>query len=68
MKKLLLILLLIASLSTFAQSWDTQASGFASASRGISKLEIIDANTVWGLAYDCYGAVSVSVHVVCVDM
>jgi photosystem II stability/assembly factor-like uncharacterized protein len=52
MKKLLLTLLLIASSSTFAQSWDTQVSGFASASRGISKLEIIDANTVWGLAYD----------------
>ena len=53
MKKLLLsFCLLIASLSSFAQSWTTQASGFSSPSRGISKLEIIDANTVWGLAYD----------------
>jgi photosystem II stability/assembly factor-like uncharacterized protein len=52
MKKLLLTLLLNASISSFAQSWDTQASGFTSPSRGISKLEIIDANTEWGLAYD----------------
>jgi photosystem II stability/assembly factor-like uncharacterized protein len=53
MKKLLLTFCFIAvSLSTFAQSWVSQASGFASPSRGISDLKIIDANTVWGLAYD----------------
>ena len=51
-KTLLTICLIAASLSTFAQSWVTQVSGFASPSRGISGLQVIDANTVWGLAYD----------------
>ncbi len=53
MKKLLLIICLIASFSSvFAQSWVTQASSFSNPSRGINNLQIIDANTVWGLAYD----------------
>ena len=44
MKKLLLTFCFIAgSLSTFAQSWVSQASGFASPTRGISNLKIIDA-------------------------
>jgi len=54
MKKLLLTLTLIGSLAN-AQSWNSQATGFADASRGISEIHIIDANTVWGLAFDGSG-------------
>ena len=52
MKKLLLTFSLIALTSTINAQWVEQNSGFTTASRGISDLFIIDANTVWGLAYD----------------
>lgn len=35
-----------------AQSWVEQATGFDVASRGINEIQIVDANTVWALAYD----------------
>lgn len=53
MKKILLTAFaLIAYTSASAQYWSTQNSGFATASRGISGLEVYDANTVWAFAYD----------------
>jgi len=52
MKKLLLTLTLIAILTTATAQWTSQATGFISASRGLSQVHIVDANTVWGLAYD----------------
>lgn len=51
MKKSLLFLSLIASFSMTAQ-WTEQATGFTEPSRGLSEIKIVDANTVWALAYD----------------
>lgn len=52
MKKLLLsAMLLAAGSSTYAQ-WTTQNTNFQVESRGISEIMIVDANTVWALAYD----------------
>ncbi len=57
MKKILLSLSLLVAINIAnAQTWDTQATGFSSASRGINDLQITDANTVWGLAYDGTGS------------
>ncbi|MFW5805467.1 MAG: C10 family peptidase [Bacteroidales bacterium] len=36
--------------------WIEQASGFTTASRGISYISIVDANTAWALGYDGTGA------------
>ncbi|WP_374551737.1 T9SS type A sorting domain-containing protein [Flavobacterium sp.] len=57
MKKILLSISFF-SLTFFsnAQSWVEQATGFEVASRGVNEIEIVDANTVWALAYD--GAVT----------
>jgi len=55
MKKLLLSLSLIASFSTINAQWTSQATGFADASRGLSQVTALDANTVWALAYDGSG-------------
>ena len=52
MKKLLLTLSLIASFSTINAQWTSQGTGFSVASRGLSEIKIVDANTVWALAYD----------------
>ncbi|HQA73059.1 T9SS type A sorting domain-containing protein [Flavobacterium sp.] len=53
MKKILLSLsFLLAGFATNAQSWVEQASGFNDASRGISQFSIVNANTVWALAYN----------------
>lgn len=52
MKKLLLSLSLIASFSTITAQWTSQGTGFDVASRGLSEIRIVDANTVWALAYD----------------
>ncbi|MGD1318793.1 T9SS type A sorting domain-containing protein [Chryseobacterium sp. 2R14A] len=53
MKKILLsAFALIISSSSFSQYWSTQNTGFATASRGISGMEVYDANTVWAFAYD----------------
>jgi photosystem II stability/assembly factor-like uncharacterized protein len=54
MKKSLLFLSLIASLSINAQ-WTSQATGFTETSRGLSEIRIVDANTVWAIAYDGSG-------------
>lgn len=55
MKKLLLTFSLIALTSTINAQWVSQGTGFADASRGLSQISIIDANTVWALAYDGSG-------------
>ena len=53
MKKTLLSLIavLVLTLGSYAQ-WVEQASGFATASRGIQDMQVVDANTVWATAYD----------------
>lgn len=55
MKKLLLSLSLIASFSNTNAQWTSQATGFSEQFRGLSDIRIVDANTVWGLAYDGSG-------------
>ena len=52
MKKLLLSFSLIALSSTINAQWTSQGTGFSVASRGLSQIHIVDANTVWALAYD----------------
>ncbi len=52
MKKLLLSLSLIAFSSTINAQWTSQATGFIDESRGLNQIQIVDANTVWALAYD----------------
>lgn len=56
MKKLLLSLSLIAFSSTINAQWTSQFSGFGDLSRGLNQIKIVDANTVWALAYDGSGA------------
>jgi photosystem II stability/assembly factor-like uncharacterized protein len=51
MKKLLLSFTLVAFSSIGYAQWTSQGTGF-SAVRGLSEVRAIDANTVWGLAYD----------------
>lgn len=51
MKKSLLFLSLIASFTINAQ-WTEQGTGFSEESRGLNEIKIVDANTVWALAYD----------------
>lgn len=55
MKKLLYLLLIVPFISN-AQFWTDKATTFATASRGISGISIVDANTVWVKAYDGSGA------------
>lgn len=52
MKKLLLSLTLIAFYSVANAQWTSQATGFTNPSRGLKEVKIVDANTVWGIAYD----------------
>jgi len=53
MKRILLsITALLVSSTAFSQFWSTQNTGFATASRGISGMEVYDANTVWAFAID----------------
>jgi photosystem II stability/assembly factor-like uncharacterized protein len=56
MKKLLLSFSLLMGLFSNAQTWISQATGFDIASRGISEIHIVDANTIWALAFDGSGA------------
>lgn len=56
MKKILLSIVLLAGTSAFSQGWVEQNTGFFTASRGIGEIRIVDANTVWALAYDGSGA------------
>lgn len=46
MKKLLYLILIVPFISN-AQFWTEKATTFATASRGISGISIVDANTVW---------------------
>ena len=55
MKKLLYLLLIVPFISN-AQFWTEKATTFATASRGISGISIVDANNVWVKAYDGSGA------------
>ncbi|WP_284650977.1 T9SS type A sorting domain-containing protein [Flavobacterium terrisoli] len=53
MKKLLLpFSLLFVGFASTAQTWNAQATGFTTASRGISEIKIVDANNVWAIAFD----------------
>ena len=54
MKKILLSISFfsLTFFSSNAQSWVEQATGFDAASRGVNEIQIVDANTVWALAYD----------------
>lgn len=52
MKKLLLSLSLMTSLTSLQAQWTAQATGFQNPSRGLSEIRIVDANTVWAVAYD----------------
>lgn len=53
MKKLLLSFSLLAlGVTSNAQTWVEQATGFDAVSRGISQIKIVNANVVWGLAFD----------------
>jgi hypothetical protein len=53
MKRILLsITALLVSSTAFSQFWGTQNTGFATASRGISGMEVYDANTVWAFGFD----------------
>jgi PKD repeat protein len=49
-----LVALLIVTMSSFAQ-WTEQATGFTTASRGISYISIANPNVVWATAYDGSG-------------
>ena len=52
MKKLLLSILLVISLSANAQFWTEKATGFTTPARGLYSISIVDANVVWGIAFD----------------
>ncbi|WP_426275261.1 T9SS type A sorting domain-containing protein [Chryseobacterium sp. S-02] len=53
MKRILLsAFALLTSSLAFSQYWGTQNTAFTTASRGISGMEVYDANTVWAFAYD----------------
>lgn len=55
MKKILLTFSLIGLTSITNAQWTSQGTGFADASRGLSEVHIVDANTVWAMAYDGSG-------------
>jgi photosystem II stability/assembly factor-like uncharacterized protein len=52
MKKLLLSILLVVSISANAQFWTEKATGFTTPARGLYSISIVDANVVWALASD----------------
>ncbi|WP_130733656.1 T9SS type A sorting domain-containing protein [Flavobacterium sp. J27] len=54
MKRKLLYLFLLTSTISNAQ-WVSQATGFTTTSRGVTDINIVDANTVWALGYDGSG-------------
>lgn len=55
MKKSLLFLSLIASISAANAQWTEQATGFFDAFRGLNQIQIVNSNVVWALAYDGSG-------------
>jgi photosystem II stability/assembly factor-like uncharacterized protein len=52
MKKLLLSLLLVISLSSNAQFWSEKATGFTTADRTLSSISIVDTDVIWAIALD----------------
>lgn len=52
MKKLLLFFTVLSVSSAVNAQWTSQATGFTDASRGVSGINIVDANTVWALGFD----------------
>ncbi|PIF43601.1 putative secreted protein (Por secretion system target) [Chryseobacterium sp. 52] len=53
MKRILFsITALLLSSSAFSQYWSTQNTAFATASRGISGMEVYNASTIWAFAYN----------------
>lgn len=61
MKKTLLSLLILTGLSANAQFWTVKSTGFATTSRGLGSISIVDANNVWAIAVDGSGAGSLVV-------
>ncbi|RZJ33852.1 MAG: T9SS type A sorting domain-containing protein [Flavobacterium sp.] len=61
MKKILLLGFALAAFSAQAQFWTQKATGFATASRGVGDISIVDANTVWISSYDGSGTASQTV-------
>lgn len=58
MKKTLLSLLILSGLSVNAQFWTVKSTGFATASRGLGSISIVDANNVWAISVDGSAAAS----------
>lgn len=52
MKKKLLILFLFTFTISFSQTWVSQGTGFTSESRGLLDIQVLNATTVWALAFD----------------
>jgi photosystem II stability/assembly factor-like uncharacterized protein len=52
MKKLLLSILLVVSISANAQFWTEKATGFTTADRTLSSISIVDTNVSWAIALD----------------
>lgn len=52
MKKILLTILSVISLSANAQFWNEKATGFTTPARGLYSISIVDANVVWALGSD----------------
>ncbi|WP_310380570.1 T9SS type A sorting domain-containing protein [Flavobacterium sp.] len=52
MKKTVLFILLVCSFSVNAQFWTTKATGFATPSRSLNSISIVDANVIWANAFD----------------
>lgn len=52
MKKQLLSFLSICTATALSAQWVDQATGFATASRGVNSINIVNTNTVWVGAYD----------------
>jgi len=61
MKKTLLLLLMLTGLSVNAQFWTVKSTGFATVSRGLGSISIVDANNVWAIAVDGSAAASLVV-------
>lgn len=61
MKKTLLSLLILTGLSANAQFWTVKSTGFATVSRGLGSISIVDANNVWAIAVDGSATASLTV-------
>lgn len=52
MKKTVLFILLVCSITVQAQFWTPKATGFASPGRILNSISIVNANVIWACAYD----------------